>query len=1069
VQHLSGLNAKQKEAASHVKGPLLIIAGAGAGKTKTITHRIVNLIKEGVSPENILAVTFTNKAAKEMRERIMAEIEKNAKGQENIPFVSTFHSLGVYIIKENARLLGLTKYFTILDEGDGAAIVKEVMKKVGIDPKQYDPKKIKNIISREKGKFTHLANYEERVNAGTGDYLGKIVAQVWNLYEKKKDQENSLDFDDLLLKSVKLLKENEGIRKIYQEKWKYIHIDEYQDTNEVQYLMSKLLCGDEKNICVVGDYDQCLIKGTRIKMADGTLKNIENVKKNEYVMSNYGSGDLRPAKVIRKRNLQSRDDLVSIETQKGKILKSTPDHIHFAGYRLGLTPQIYLNYLMYKDGSGYRIGTTSVYTKGQRKSMIGFVQRSNQEHADAVWIIGTYKNQQEARVQEYILSLKYQIPTLPFTPRKGRGINGYVHDKVALKEIFHSFNTENSAVKLLSDLGLSQSHPHHQPQTHNSNRRNINITLCADKRGKTPMHLISIFGNDIIGRKKLQALGFSIRLAKKNTENWRFETARANYGEICLLATKIASVFSNTNLVFRARMGGMKVKLRDGNSLPQLPASSLMPGMALFSENGYDIILKVSRISSKKIKVFDLDIERTHNFIANGILTHNCIYSWRGANLKNILSFEKDYPDTKIVLLEENYRSTKNILEAANEVIKKNKFRPDKNLFTENEKGEKISLYEALDEADEADFIATKILEVLDSSPSSNFFSLRTAERNSSLEKIGRGGTESQAGNVFSSGDDVKQDIPRKNIAGLADIAILYRANFQSRVLEEAMLRYNIPYQVLGVKFFERKEIKDTLAYLRAALNRENLSDIKRIINFPARGIGKVTLAKIFAKDTEDLPIKVKIKIDNFYKILEEIKEKIQKEKTSQVIKFVVKYSGIENELKEGTEEDIERLENIKELVTLALKYDNLENGAGIEKLLEDASLASDQDSIMINQEKRLEKKALNGVKLMTVHAAKGLEFKYVFITGLEDGLFPARNASRSDAGGPHERDSEEERRLFYVAVTRARSKLFLTLSNFRTIFGSRQINAPSEFISDIPGDLLLKEGENARIKTIYI
>src|SRR3989344_4405839 len=253
--HLKGLNKEQKEAALHAKGPILIIAGAGAGKTKTITHRIVNLIKNGIAPEKILAVTFTNKAAKEMRGRIILEIEKNAKGQNTVPFVSTFHSLGVYIIKENARILGLTKYFTILDESDATSLIKEAQKELGIDPKQYDPKKIKNIISREKGKFTHLSDYEEREAGGTNSFA-KIVAQVWSLYERKKLKENSLDFDDLLLKAAKLLKDNLEIRKIYQEKWSHVHIDEYQDTNEVQYLMTKMLAENNKNICVVGDADQ---------------------------------------------------------------------------------------------------------------------------------------------------------------------------------------------------------------------------------------------------------------------------------------------------------------------------------------------------------------------------------------------------------------------------------------------------------------------------------------------------------------------------------------------------------------------------------------------------------------------------------------------------------------------------------------------------------------------------------------------------------------------------------------------------------------------------------------------
>ncbi|MDP2788693.1 MAG: UvrD-helicase domain-containing protein [bacterium] len=669
MEHLAGLNSKQLEAATHVSGPLLVVAGAGAGKTKTITHRIINLIKEGVAPEKILAVTFTNKATKEMRERITAGIEKftpmsrlnlDMGRPQSIPFVSTFHSLGVHIIKENAQVLGLTRYFTILDEDDAKTLIKNTIKELGYDPKQYPPGQIRAIISIEKGNFVSLERYRESIRSS----FQELVVTVWEIYETKKAKEGALDFDDLLLKTVKLLKENEEIRKIYQDRWEYVHIDEYQDTNEVQYLMTRLLSEKHKNICVVGDADQN-------------------------------------------------------------------------------------------------------------------------------------------------------------------------------------------------------------------------------------------------------------------------------------------------------------------------------------------------------------------------------IYSWRGANLKNILSFEKDYPNARVVLLEENYRSTKNILEAANEVIKKNKYRPEKNLFTQNKVGEKIGLYEALDENDEADFVATKILEIID-----------------------------ETGTAFTNGLGIFSEDLSKSSAG--EVAVLYRTNFQSRALEEAMIRYNIPYQVLGMKFFERKEIKDTLAYLKAALNPESLSDIKRIINFPARGIGKATLVKIFAKDTESLPVKTKIKIENFYALLEEIKNKIESEKASEVIRFTVRKSGIENELLEGGDEDLERLENIKELATIALKYDNLENGKGVEKLLEDAALASDQDSLMENENKKEKKDA---IKLMTVHASKGLEFKYVFVVGLEEGLFPHRR----DEEKKTKEDAEEERRLFYVALTRAKEKLFLSFANFRTIFGSRQINAPSKFIEDIPTNILEIEKNKSIIKTIYI
>jgi DNA helicase-2/ATP-dependent DNA helicase PcrA len=653
MSHLGDLNIKQKEAAEHREGPLLIIAGAGAGKTKTITHRIVNLIKHGVAPHEILAVTFTNKAAAEMRERILAEIRKASPllefSEDGVPFISTFHSLGVKIIKENARILNLTRHFSILDADQSLSLIKEIMKEMDLDPKRYSPKAVRSIISREKGNFIDHKNYQEMVSET--DFWGQIVVKVWDTYESRKIKENSVDFDDLILKAVKLLKENLDIRKIYQDKWKYLHIDEYQDTNEIQCLMSFLLAENSKNICVVGDADQC-------------------------------------------------------------------------------------------------------------------------------------------------------------------------------------------------------------------------------------------------------------------------------------------------------------------------------------------------------------------------------IYSWRGANLKNILSFEKSYPEAKVVLLEENYRSTQNILQAANEIITKNQYRLDKNLFTQNPTGEKISYYEALSENEEVDFVAEKILGILESKNNQSL----TLEPNS-------------------------------------EIAILYRANFQSRVLEEGMLRHNIPYQVLGTKFFERKEIKDIIAYIRAALNPESLSDIKRIINFPARGIGKATLVKVFASEKDSLPAKTLIKIENFYKLLQDIRTQTEILKVSDLIKYVIKRSGLHESLAAGDMEDAERLENIKELVSLAKKYESLETQVGLEKFLEEAALVSDQDSLMHEQEGRslASPRTAPGsqkVRLMTVHAAKGLEFKYVFVVGLEDGLFP----HNSDGEEKSAEDSEEERRLFYVALTRAKAKVFLSWANYRTIFGNRQINCPSQFISDIPNNLLYYE-----------
>ncbi len=644
--YLEGLNPGQKEAVLHTEGPLLIFAGAGAGKTKTVTHRIMHLIKLGIEPKNILAITFTNKAAKEMRDRVLGEIEKE-RGLAGVfpnekPFISTFHSLGVHILKENSREIGLIRNFSIFDKSDSLKTIRDIVRDMGLDSKQHEPNKILGIISREKGDLKNAEDFVESIREGNSTAHHELVSRVWTEYEKKLKEEKALDFDDLLLKTFKLLKNNKEILEKYQNFWKYIHIDEYQDTNKVQYMIVKLLAERHQNICVVGDIDQN-------------------------------------------------------------------------------------------------------------------------------------------------------------------------------------------------------------------------------------------------------------------------------------------------------------------------------------------------------------------------------IYSWRGADIKNILNFEKDYAKAKVVLLEQNYRSTQNILAVANSIIKKNTNRVEKNLFTKNSEGEKISLYAGYNEIEEAQYIANKSKELITSGVSAR------------------------------------------------DIAVLYRANFQSRALEDAFLTKSVPYQVLGTKFFERKEVKDIISFVRAGLNPDSQTDIKRIINVPARGIGKVTILKIFSGQREDIPAATKIKVEQFYNLLTEIKKIALEIKPSEVIKFVIKKSGIETELKDGNDEDKERLENMRELATLAIKYDHLPIGEGIEKLIEEAALACDQDSLEKNEK---------AVKLMTVHASKGLEFDYVFITGLEEDLFPHQRMGTTK----NKEDGEEERRLFYVAITRARKKIFLTYANTRTIFGSTQSNTPSQFISDIDENLIESDQTfEYREKIIYL
>jgi DNA helicase-2/ATP-dependent DNA helicase PcrA len=697
TDYLDGLNTEQKKAVLATDGPVLIVAGAGAGKTKTLAHRILHLIKSGVRPESILAITFTNKAAREMRERVMgllenqnfensgeikrfsgtyageepvlsttapsgrgsltnpsrgpsqsgagrtgvsgkSFVETNFKnfGFQSVPFVSTFHSLGVLIIKENAHIFKLPRHFKIFDKADSKKAVKEAITEIGLDPKEHLDK-MQNIISSEKSRGVSVAEFLER---GAFDFTSEMVKKVWPIYEKILARSQALDFDDLLLKTLHLLSKNKEILQRYQDRFIYIHVDEFQDTNKVQNEIVRLLAEKNKNICVVGDTDQN-------------------------------------------------------------------------------------------------------------------------------------------------------------------------------------------------------------------------------------------------------------------------------------------------------------------------------------------------------------------------------IYSWRGAEIKNMLHFEKTYPGAQTFFLEQNYRSTKTILAAADEIIQKNNFRIPKKLFTENSDGQKIGIFKARDETDEAQFIALRCKDLIESGE--------------------------------------KPD----------EIAVLYRANFQSRALEEAFLAFGVPYQMLGTKFFERKEIKDTLAYISAALNPENMNDFLRAISTPARGVGKTTMQKIVTDRENELPASMQIKINNFRALLLDFQNILQTEKPSVAVKKIIEKSGMEKMYETGLDEDTDRLENIMELVTLATRYDDLptENqpsqsygvASGIEKFLEESSLASDQDSLDGGKA---------GVRLMTVHSSKGLEFDFVFISGLEADLFPHHGFGERKSG----EEKEEERRLFYVALTRARRKLFLTHAETRTIFGKTEVNASSEFLDDISAKYLEKE-----------
>ena len=503
---LEGLNEPQREAVLHGEGPLLILAGAGSGKTRVLTHRIAHLVGSGQArPGEILAITFTNKAAQEMRERVEQLVGNRARAM----WVMTFHSACARILRAEAEKLGYTRGFTIYDEGDSLRLVKACIDELDIDPKRFAPRGIRRQISDAKNALLDAEAYRLKVST----FFEQTAADVYDLYEKRLHAANAMDFDDLLFRAVNLFELYEDVRDRYRRSFRFVLVDEYQDTNRAQYRWLQLLTEESRNLCVVGDDDQCLVGGTPVTMADGSTKAIEEIEAGDVVLSSYGSGDFRPAKVLRTHWSTATEGVV-ITTESGRRLVSTPEHVHFAGYHRELTPKLYMTYAMYRGDKGFRIGTTRTYPERDATVVSGVHLRAVQEHADAAWVVSTHASQPEARAAELELSLRYRIPTLPFVARTGKGDEGVSSDQSLIDRLFGEFPTVPTGLQLLSDHGLSFDHPHHTPRTYEGRRRNVTVTLCGDRRGRRPMHQVAVGGRDPEVRVALEDFGLSVRPAE---------------------------------------------------------------------------------------------------------------------------------------------------------------------------------------------------------------------------------------------------------------------------------------------------------------------------------------------------------------------------------------------------------------------------------------------------------------------------------------------------------------------------------------------------------------------------
>jgi len=645
---LESLNDKQKEAVVQTEGPLLILAGAGSGKTKTLTHRVAYLIYDKKVPGgSIMAVTFTNKAAQEMRERISALLRMDARNtfssaffHPHIPVIGTFHSICSKILRKEIEVLGRDRDFHITDTSEQIAIIKRIVKDIGLDPKQFAPKSFLSAISHAKNHLMDAKKFSQQAQG----YIEEITTKVYERYEQALLENEALDFDDLLLVTVKIFKEYPLVLEKYQRQFRYLLVDEYQDTNQVQYRLITMLAKRHRNICVVGD-------------------------------------------------------------------------------------------------------------------------------------------------------------------------------------------------------------------------------------------------------------------------DWQ------------------------------------------------------------------------------------------------------SIYAFRGADIRNILEFEKDYPDAKIVHLEQNYRSTQTILDAAHGIISQNTNRKEKKLWTQSQQGEKIVVYESEDEIGEANYVAGKIEEL--------------AEKGISYK----------------------------------DCAVLYRTNAQSRALEESFLDREIPYKIVGgLKFYERKEIRDMVAYLRFLRNPSDLMALDRIVNEPKRGIGKKTLAtwmERVRKEEKDpleigknalegvvVPSKKKV-IELFCSWVEGMQKQKEDLTLSDWVQSVYEKSGYEAMLRKAVSSENEaRRENVNELIGALKRYDKMPLGEALDLFLEEVALVADSDQVETGG---------NIVHCMTMHSAKGLEFGHIFIVGVEENILPHSRSALSQL------DLEEERRLMYVGVTRAKIQASLVYARHRMLFGSVQANPPSRFLEEIPQELILR------------
>jgi DNA helicase II / ATP-dependent DNA helicase PcrA len=961
-----GLNKYQQEAVHHKDGPCLVTSCPGSGKTFTLVERIVRLIQNGVRPKNILCLTFTNKAANEMRERVCKRLNIDKLDF----FMGTFHSLCAKMIRKIGPTKGLKANFSIIDDRDQIDLIMQISRKLEISIEKGDGFKIANRLNFFRDQ---MEEFEWVENSLQSEPLIDIAKQ----YLKHCKKNSLLDFSALIYENIKLIESDEELKRKIQNTFKYIMVDETQDTNKSQFYLVNLLGGKWKNIMLIGDIDQCVVEHQNILMSDGKTLKIEDIEEGDEIKCAGGSKNtLATGKVKRvyKKKVDNYD-IVQIKTVTGREVKFTKEHIVFADYTKESTAKIIV-YLMYDSSLGYRIGVTNTRRKYGEHGM-GVGARLGQERAECLWILKAVDSIDDGKYWEQFYSVKYGIPTWCFYNNKYRDLD---YSQNSIKKLFREIDTSVNAKRLMHDTFLFEDRPHYIPKCMcKKKRRNFTINMCADSRGKIS-HRYMISGSDDSDRDALKKIGLNVRDAGKGKRGWRVDSVLREMKDINSILQKVRSIMS-VNLIEKAKFSNVSLKM--------MPSSHLREGMKIFICNDDKIEMdEIKEVCFLKYSgnLYDIDVEEYHNFITNGIVSHNSIYGWRGARYQNIQDFMNNYSDCKVISLSKNYRSTPQIVSVASRLIKFNSSHIGTAFETDNKDGDKVKCFSFNDQYAEANWVG------------------KTAKR-----FIEDGGWDP------------------------SDMAVLYRANKMSEPVEQALVNNAIPYEVIGAwNFYDRKEIRDCLAMLKLLANPSDGIAFGRVCSF-VEGMGAITVGRIENIAQEQnigIPqackiigekangIKISRACDKLYSIYHRKWDHTRP--SSCLSQLIDKFNYDKHLLSKFNDTANERKDNVSQIVASAGECNGEENG--VSKYLQQVSLITNAD-----KDDKDDK-----MPLMSMHAAKGLEFPIVFMIGVEEDLLPHKNAISEDpyAG------LEEERRLCYVGMTRAKKALLLSWCQRRRRFG---------------------------------